>query len=1410
MDHPSQVLSSAAPIGPPSLPFHDDATLPTSNITQSTADDSSLSTTGSVDPTSFLDLDSEEPHGATSLSYSTLQAPQFITTSNSFDPSALPTRSLSELAVSSLAQRRQDCAHLDSGSQASTTHLLHLLFAYQPYSPTDPPPIRMQAADAATDHVPIGYGYLRIPADTPAGYVSHKTFYTPSLPATIVSPASFSHDDPDAWHGYTLDVSPPTSSFRCILRYTIPRPSITISGSLFGQLCYTSPLYVPGSPGHPDLPLVQSPNPSLAVRQLSSAATRLLWHQRLAHCSDDKLVNAHRYATGVPQFKYQTSILEQCPVCLAAKMRHRDRGSSPTRSATKMYQGLSMDFAFVGQRSQDLSRQQDYLGYNGETCFILIYDHKTETLFGSPRMSKATPLQWLRRWLHQHVPKDLTDRYVFLDQGGELFANPALRLLLERDFQYRLCPTGTAAHHQNGLVERANQTVCHGIKQLLLGAALPILFWPCAFHYFLRVKNAALPRRGAAQSSHEAATGSKDDLSNLRTFGCRVWIKATDAKSGQKLLTYTRKGRFLGFRPGTDKNIIWVDDATGNVKYGYHSRFDEGMNDLSFAELPPNVQHLSRYNSDTPPTPESLDTTVPVFAISEHPFFTEHDYTVKVHPKCTHDTFGFELESCPELGRAYIVNTTKRKNSSVHSLASTAKAARNKCKGRYITAIADSPVFTLDSAVALFHSLRQSQATSFSITLADEQYQRKAVRDRREQELAPAMEDPILSFNPDLEADSVSVHSLAAYAADPYDELLGNQDPVDSILLDPDVIAAVTALLHPPLPDHIDTSIASVCALSSEAITPAEQALPRFTRRLLKGLPTWDKWHAAEVKQLDQFHALGMFGDPITPPPDAILLRPQWAGRVKLDGTRRLRLCADGSPRAAPALHANVETFASCLEHPVLRLFFALAAADNLIVFGGDARDAFAHSPGPTVPTFLRLDEAFIEWYHTRFGVRLPRHQVLPIKRALQGHPEAARLWELHINAVLTKIGFQSTTHERNIYSLIYESNKVLLVRQVDDFALACLNAAIAEALYALIGQHLQVAGESDVPFASQGVLKDFNGYDVLQTRHYIKIHAQSYIRRLLKAHHWETPSKDEAKPDSLPPAPINPDDVKALYLDAPGPAEGTPDHSSLTEEFGFKYRTLLGELLFAYVICRLDIGYAVTTLAKFSVAPHRLHFQSLKAIAKYLRHTIDWGIVYWRTSPNMALPLIPFDQLEFDPTLPAIPWAISPHQGHWFTDAAHGNDPRQRRSTTGVAGTVAGACIAYRSKTQPIAAQSSTEAELVACNAGAKMAKYIRFVLNDRRKLPTTVVPRTVVATLRSVTLVYSTGVLLVTSPSSTSLASSTLPMHSPRPLPALLTIAWFDTSWVTLVPLPTGNPPLDPLPSSFQTVSLFLMILT
>jgi hypothetical protein len=96
-----------------------------------------------------------------------------------------------------------------------------------------------------------------------------------------------------------------------------------------------------------------------------------------------------------------------------------------------------------------------------------------------------------------------------------------------------------------------------------------------------------------------------------------------------------------------------------------------------------------------------------------------------------------------------------------------------------------------------------------------------------------------------------------------------------------------------------------------------------------------------------------MFGKPCYPPKNAILLNSHWQYRIKQSGKRRSRNCCDGSACAAPKLHALAKMYASCVEQPIFRLFCALSAGLNLLIYGGDAQDAFAHSPAPKVPTFI-------------------------------------------------------------------------------------------------------------------------------------------------------------------------------------------------------------------------------------------------------------------------------------------------------------------------------------------------------------------------------------------------------------------------------------------------------------------------
>ena len=94
--------------------------------------------------------------------------------------------------------------------------------------------------------------------------------------------------------------------------------------------------------------------------------------------------------------------------------------------------------------------------------------------------------------------------------------------------------------------------------------------------------------------------------------------------------------------------------------------------------------------------------------------------------------------------------------------------------------------------------------------------------------------------------------------------------------------------------------------------------------------------------------------------------------------------------------------------------------------------------------------------------------------------------------------------------------------------------------------------------------------------------------------------------PNRMTPMPS--DCIGKIYSEM-GYKEGTAEHKVLEDKAGFAYRTLLGEIMYAYMTCRIDIGYAVTTLSKFSSTPSIYHYKLLKCLAQYLYATADWEI---------------------------------------------------------------------------------------------------------------------------------------------------------------------------------------------------------
>ncbi|KAL7525100.1 hypothetical protein ACHAWF_001213, partial [Thalassiosira exigua] len=325
----------------------------------------------------------------------------------------------------------------------------------------------------------------------------------------------------------------------------------------------------------------------------------------------------------------------------------------------------------------------------------------------------------------------------------------------------------------------------------------------------------------------------------------------------------------------------------------------------------------------------------------------------------------------------------------------------------------------------------------------------------------------------------------------------------------------------------------------------------------------------------------------------------------ELDKRKKARCTCDGSTRAGQVRVLDY-TYANCIDNVSNRMFYALAAGEDLLVFGADVSNAFGEAPPPKQGFFIRPDKAFRQWWTQKLGRKpIPPGWVIPVLRAMQGHAEAPRLWEKYADAIMRckKIGLVPTTHEPCLYSGLIEGEHVLFKRQVDDSEVAARTERTAIIIFDLIEEALTF------PLKRMGLVTMFNGLDILQTRYFIKVSCETYINKISEGHiaTWMRTRDIPNRPTPLPMAPT--------FLRAYLGAKGNPNakhQEALAKEMGFEYRSNIGQLIYPYITCRPDIAFATE------------HFHGVCHTLKYLYATKDHVIYFWHPQANMLLPDVP------------------------------------------------------------------------------------------------------------------------------------------------------------------------------------------
>jgi hypothetical protein len=332
---------------------------------------------------------------------------------------------------------------------------------------------------------------------------------------------------------------------------------------------------------------------------------------------------------------------------------------------------------------------------------------------------------------------------------------------------------------------------------------------------------------------------------------------------------------------------------------------------------------------------------------------------------------------------------------------------------------------------------------------------------------------------------------------------------------------------------------------------------------------------------------------------------------------------------------------------PTVRIILSLAAQNQWSFRQLDVNNAFLHG--------LLKETVFMAQPLGFVDSTLPSH-VCHLQKSLYGLKQAPCAWFERFMSHLLTLGFKASVADTSLFILSHGSITVYLLLYVDDII---ITGNSSTAVSNIISQ-LSTAFE----LKDLGPLRYFLGLQIDYKKGGFFVHQRKYLTDLL---HKFTMTDCKAASTPIATTPILTSTTTDLLSDP------TP------------YQSLVGALQYA-TFTRPDITFAVNRVCQFMHKPSPAHFVAAKRILRYLKGTLDRGILF---QPG--------------------PIALTA-----FTDADWVGDPCDRRSTSGIIVFLGNNPITWLAKKQHTVSRSSTEAEYRSLASGAAELAWIRQVLCD------------------------------------------------------------------------------------------------
>ena len=411
-----------------------------------------------------------------------------------------------------------------------------------------------------------------------------------------------------------------------------------------------------------------------------------------------------------------------------------------------------------------------------------------------------------------------------------------------------------------------------------------------------------------------------------------------------------------------------------------------------------------------------------------------------------------------------------------------------------------------------------------------------------------------------------------------------------------------------------------------------------------------DLWLKAMKEEMDALHGNETW-KLVERPKGSKVINCRWVLKKKFnpDGTverHKARLVAKGYAQKAGFDYD--ETFSPVARYDTVRSVLAVVAKEKLHLQQFDVKTAFLYG--------TLKEEVFMtqpEGFDDNSG------RVCKLLKSLYGLKQSPRCWNQCFVNFMKNQELEVSTADPCLFIRHRADKKLFVVIYVDDGLVAGTDKVEVEEFMNQLSQSFQI---------TRGSLNQYLGMNISRLDDgSVFVNQCAYAKKILSKFHM-----DCANPVSTP-------SDKSFVLD-------DTENKLLGKEV--PYRQAVGSLMYLATATRPDLAYAISIVSENLENPRTSDWCAVKRIFKYLKGTVDFGLLYQTK--------------------------CHPNELKVYSDADYAGDIKTRRSRSGMVSSFSGAAISWMSQKQKSVVLSTTEAEYVAASEGSKELIWLKHLLSE------------------------------------------------------------------------------------------------